>query len=286
MKLKLYLKNLIKPALLFSLLVCFLLSGCSNQIQPTYKENDIPYIVKKICKDEYGLDVITKRKTTTLWIYAPMQRILHKDYGVKKDKLFDEEVVDKLRNILTTIGRVLISSDNTPEFYTLSASDINLGIDYTLIGNVLDIKKSYSGFIPWTEANKRYVVKLRVAPEAVGDLTGAHIEAYDIRLPDFLALQIAQRVGNQFQDEFLKSYFQVEKSEGRFKDDTFYFDYSVKQITKPQNPIDIRNTILDIIAYCIKTYEFKDFSGVEITDLLTQDKLDLSQAAIWARRLN
>lgn len=285
MRLKQYLKNSEKPALLFSLTISLLISlyGCLGQIEPTYKEKDIPYLVKQICKDEYNLDVTTKRTTTTLWIYAPLSKMIHKDFGIKKDKIFDEEITDRLRNILNTIGRVLISSDNTPEFFALLASDINLGLDYTIVGSALDIRKSYAGFIPWTEANRRYVIKFELVPEAVEDTTGMHLKAYDIRLPDFLAEQIAQRISVQFQEEGLKKYFKVDKSGGRFSNGAFIFEYSIEQISKPDKEIDIGKEILNTITYCIKTYEFKDFSGVQINDLLKQDKLFLSQAAVWGR---
>jgi len=288
MRLKLSSKNSVKPVLLFSLSISLFisLSGCQNKIEPTYKEEDIPYLVKKICKDEYGLDVTTKRAPTTLWIYAPLTKILDKDYGIKEGKIFDEEINDKLRNILTAIGRVLVSSDNSPEFFAFLASDINLGLDYTIIGSALDIKKSYAGFIPWPEANRRYVIKLEVAPKAIQDTTGTHFQAYDIKLADFLAEQIAQRITVQFREEERKKYFKVDKAEGKFGNNTFIFEYSIEQISLPPKEIDIREEILNTIAYCIKTYEFKDFTTVELKDLLTQDRLILSQAAIWKRPID
>lgn len=286
MRLRRFLKNSVKPGLLFSLFSCLILSGCANPSEPTYKEKDIPYLVKKICKEEYNLEVSTKRTLTTLWIYAPLSKILHADYGIKADKIFDEEMVNKLRNILTTVGRVLISSDNTPEFFALLASDIKLGLDYTLIGCVLDIKKSYAGFIPETEANHRYVIRFKVNPEAINDTTGVHLKAYDIKLPDFLAEQISQRIGSHFQGEDRKKYFQVEKSEGKFSDGIFTFAYAINQIAQPDKKIDIKKEALDIITYCLKTYEFKEFLMLEVTDLNTADKLVLSKAAIWERPID
>mgnify|MGYP001584891944 FL=1 len=274
---------MVKSALLFSLLICISFSGCQNPTESTYKEEDIPYLVKKICKEEYGLDVTTKRTDTTLWIYAPLTKILDKEYGIKEGKMFDSEMMDKLRNILTTIGRVLISSDNTPEFYALLASDINLGIDYTLIGSVLDTKKSYANFIPWTEANRRYIIRLALAPQAIGDSSGEHLNAYDVKLPDFLAEQIGQRIGARFQEEEWKKYFKVDKSEGRFANNTLIVEYSISEIAKPNKEIDIREEMLNIIAYCLKSYEFKDFSGIELSDLAKQDKLILGSQAILAR---
>jgi hypothetical protein len=282
MRLRRYLKNLANHVPCLNLLfISLFIFGCLSPIEPTYKEKDLPHLVKKICKDEYNLDVITERAPTTLWIYAPLSKILHKDYLTKKeDKIFDEEMLDKLRNILNTMGRVLVSSDHTPEFFALLASDINLGIDYTIVGCVLDIKKSYAGFIPWPEANRRYVIKLKIAPEAIQDTTASHLKAYDIKLPDFLAEQIAQRIAVQFQEEGLKEYFKPEKSEGRFSNDRFIFEYSIKEIAKPDKKISILKEILGIISYCIKTYEFKDFSYVEIRDSLSGDKLILNKDEI------
>jgi succinyl-CoA synthetase beta subunit len=94
---------------------------------------------------------------------------------------------------------------------------------------------------------------------------------------------MAQRIGAQFQNEERKKYFKVEKSEGKFINNTFVLDYYLTQISKPDTEIDIRKEILNIITYCIKTYNFKDFSMIEINDLAKQDKVILSRAAIWAR---
>jgi len=280
-KLKLYLKNLIKPApLLVSLLSLILLAGCSGEIKPTYKEKDIPEIIKKICKEEYGLDVSTQRIGSTLWIYAPMDKLLHKEYGIKEDKIFDDGMLDKLRNILTTVGRVLISSDNTPEFFALVYSDIKLGIDYTMIGSVLDIKKSSADFIPWNEANRRYVVKFKISPESINDTTGFHFIPYDITITEFLADQIAQRIGAQFQEEEIKDNFKVEKSEGKFSDGVFYISYSITQVSKPKHKINIRKEMLNTAAYCLKTYEFKNFTGVTLIDLVTQERVDYDRKEV------
>ncbi|PIP19986.1 MAG: hypothetical protein COX40_07195 [Candidatus Omnitrophica bacterium CG23_combo_of_CG06-09_8_20_14_all_40_11] len=273
---------MVKSALLFfSLFLYVNLSGCQDSLEPSFKEKDIPYHVKQICKDEYKLDVITQRSETTLWIYLPLAKILDKDYGVKEGKIFDEEMTDKLRNILNTVGRVFVSSDKAPEFFALWASDINIGLDYIIIGNVLDIKKAYAESIPWTEINKRYVIKLSVNPEAIQDTIGRHLKLYNIRLPDFLAQQMVQRISVEFQGEGLKKYFKVEKIDGIFNNDAFILEYSIKPLVKPDKPIDVMKEVLNTVTYCLKIYDFQDFSRVEITDLVTQDKIVLNKAAIW-----
>ena len=286
MRLKLFSRNSVKTALLLLNFFLYLnLSGCQNSLEPSFKEKDIPELVKQILKDEYKLDVITERTETTLWIYVPLSKILDKDYGVKEGKIFDEEMTDKLRNILSTVGRVVLSSNKAPEFFALWASDINIGLDYILIGNVLDIKKAYAESLPFTELNKRYVIKFNINPQALQDTAGRHLKPYDITLPDFLAQQMVQRMSVEFQGENLKKYFKVEKVDGIFNNGAFILEYSIRPLVRPDKTIDIMKEILNTVTYCIKIYEFQDFSRVEINDLVTQDKIVLNKAQILARPL-
>jgi hypothetical protein len=232
------------------------------------------------------LGVHTFRTPTTLWIYAPTTQLLHKEYGLKEDKVFDEQFMDRWRYIMTTIGRVLISSDNTPQFYVLYFADTVIGLDYAIVGSVLDIQKSYAGAIQWPEANRRYVIKGRNAPEAIGDTAGAHLQPYDIRMQDFLAEQIAQRIAGAFQEEDMKKYFAVDKSDGAFRDQKFIFEYAIRQTATPPSPVDIHAKVFEIITYVIQTYEFKDFYWVEILDEVTKERFEVSGTMIWARPKN
>jgi len=288
MKLKRFLWNTAKRGLLFSFLLLLLsIYGCSEKIEPSYKESQTPEIVKRICKEEYNLEVTTKRTGSTVWIYAPLKKVLHSEFGVKDDKIFSDELSEKLRNIITTVGRVLISSDYMAEFFALTVSDIDVGLDYTIIGSSLDMKKAYAGFLPWTESNRRFVVSLNMNPNAINDTQGAHLTTFDITLQDFLANQIAQRIASEFSGEDNNKYFKVEKSEGIYNQGEFIFNYSIKKLNpRPKEEINIREKILDIITYCLKSYEFKDFHSVELNDLITEDKAYLNKKAILARPIS
>jgi len=286
MKLKPSLRNSARAALLFNLALCLLfLSGCTCQIQPTYKEENIPSAIEQLCRDEYKINLSAKREGNSLWVYVSNPKFLNREYGKKEEKIFNEEEFYKLNNILTVIGRVLTSADKTPDFFALTASDSGLGFDYTLIGSTLDLKKAYAGAIPWAEINRRYVVHFNVSPMAVGDKTGAHLVVYDIKWPDFLAEQITQRIGNQFQGENLNKYFKINKLQGIFNKNAFIFEYSIEKSSSPPQKIDIQQEIVKIVSFCLKTYEFKNFSLVEIRDLLTRENVILSRAQVWATPL-
>ena len=258
-----------KNGLVFSLIFCgFLSAGCfPDDIQPSYKEADIPVTIKKICREECSINVRPIRVGNTLWVYAPQPRLLHADFGKNPDKIFDEALLDKARNILTSISRVLLSSDKAPEFFILVLSDINIGLDYSLTANILDIKKSAAGMIPWNEANKRYVIAFEQSIDAKGDVRGDHLKVYDIKLPEFLSRQIAQRVRMLFQEEAIKKYFSLKDVSAGFRDRVFAFEYSMDKKAEPKEKPDIPRAILNIIAYCFKSYDFKDFSRVKIKDL-------------------
>lgn len=276
-----YSKSLGRPALYFKfLLALVLITGCSTHIEPTYKEEDIPFHIKKICEEEYNLEVSTKRNGNTLWVYAPLERIINKNYANDPEKIFDDETAEKLRQIHSTIGRVIVSSDNAPEFYCFVASDTTeIGVDYIIIANTLDIKKSYAHFIPWTELNRRYVMKLQLNPQALNDLSGEHIEPFEIELKDFLAAQIAQRASVRLQQEEFKPYFEITTIEAGLEDGVFSFGYTLEEL-KPSQDIDIRQEILNIINYVLKTYDFQGFRSVEIKDLTTNDSWILNKAAL------
>ncbi len=262
-----------------------ILLGCQAEIKPTYKEEGIPFHIRKICKEEYGLDVVVTRAGDTLWIYAPLTKLFHEKFGIEKDKIFAEEVKEKLINILTTIGRVVLSADRAPEFFYLVFSDIELGIDYGLIGYVLDTKKFYAGFIPYTEADRRYVVKFSADPQAIGDKTGGHLKKYDIKFSDFLADQIVQRIGVRFQSENWKDSFKVDAVEGGYTDGAFNFSYKIESTSLLKKPVNIEEEVIKIIAYCLRTYEFDDFSGVSLTNLSTGSQAMIGRTALGQVKL-
>jgi len=271
MRLKPFSRNSANPArLLVSLILLAFLFGCSSEIKPTYKEKDIPFHIKKICKEEYGLDVTTSVVGQTLWVYAPMPRIIDKDYAITKEKVFDEAMTDKMRNIMTSIGRVLISSDRAPEFYSLVISDIEeRGLDYIIIANVLDIKKSYASVLPWTEMNKRYVVKLKSAPEALGDTLGIHVIPYDIGLPEFISGQIAQRIDSRLREPDFKNFYDVKAAEAQFTPTTLVINIDIKlqelRLKAPETN-DITKEALKIAAQVTRAYDFEDFIEVQINE--------------------
>jgi len=294
MKSKPFLKSLVKRGLLLNIyIVIFLTFGCSLSTSPTYIKEDIDKAIQDICKNEYNIDVRVKLLGSTLWIYLPVEDMFAKsdkpqkylerfsiednkvgfeagtlklEYMIKnipeKEKFqeykYNKIVLDKINNVWKVLRRVLFSlkrsrEENEPKFFSLVTADIKNGFETREIFYYLDLKKVSYEFISWTEYQHRVIEASDMSPQIIGDTDGLHLDYRDITLEEFVALQIQHRIKLKFQKP------EVDKN------------------------TDIDKEILKITVYTIKTYNLRDFLGVELDNLLTQNRIVLNQAALWAR---
>lgn len=288
MKLKLSSRSLARAGLkLFPLI--FFLSACTSSTSPTFLRESIPPAVKDICKKEYQLDLSTKLVGRTLWVYMPLEDIISKlpkpekyterflvedkkntlndgvlrvSYLIKpiaeretqQEMSIDKSVNEKIFNVLQVIRRVLFSIDNSknnnPLFFCIVTADIKNGFEIKQVFHLLDLKKLSYGFISQTEYQHRVVQDTAVSAQIIGDFEGAHLDYRDITLEEFIVSQIQSRIRFKFQKP------EVEKN------------------------ADIDKEVLKIITYTLNTYNFKDFSLVEIVNLVSAAKTTLNQTAV------
>jgi hypothetical protein len=170
---------------------------------------------------------------------------------------YNKDVLEKINSVLKVIRRVLFSMDrskqNEPNFFYLVVADIKSGFETREIFYYLDLKKVSYEYISLDEFQHRTVTETDVSPKIIGDKEGRHLNYRDISLEEFVAAQIQSRIKLKFQKP------EVEAN------------------------ADIDKEILKIAIHTIKTYELKDFEIVELNNLLTQNKVILNQAAVWAR---
>lgn len=293
MKLKLSLKNSVRTGLPLSLYIlsCLIL-GCSSSTKPTYSKENIVNSIQDICKNEYRLDVKAKISGQTLWAYLPLEDIFEKSdkpekylerFDVEQDKSeftesslkveylirpvpekekfqeykYNKDVLEKINNAWKVLRRVLFSMQNPKEgglqFFCLVTADIKNGFEIKEVIYNLDLKKVSYGFISWSEYQHRNVQDMGMSPEIIGDKEGLHLNYKDITWQEFITGQIQQRIRLKFQKP------EVAKN------------------------ADIDKEVLKAAIYTLKIYDFKDFSSLEMENLLTNNKALLNQAAVWAR---
>lgn len=294
MKLKLSLKSLVKRGLLLNLtllLFCFIF-GCTSSTTPTYLKEDITKAIQDICRNDYKIEVKTKLIGQTLWVYIPLEDIFVKadkpekfvekfsieqnrnefqsgvfklDYLIKtipeqekyQEIKYDKSAAEKVNNIYKVLFRVLFSMEQLkkggPQFFCVITADIKNGVEIKEIFYYLDLKKLSYNFISRSEFQHRTIEDMQILPEIIGDKEGLYLNYKDITWEEFILGQIQQRIRLKFQKA------EVNKN------------------------ADIDKEILKIVIYTLKTYNFKDFSSVELNNLLTNNKMVLNQAAIRAR---
>jgi len=288
---KLSLKNLVKAARNILFITC-LIAGCASSITPTYTKEEITTAIQDIVKSEYKLDVKAKLVGSTLWIYIPVEDLIVKSdkpekyierFAIEQNKSefnddslklaylikavpekemyqeykYNKDVLAKTNHIWTVLRRVIFSIErlkkDEPKFYYLITADIKNGFEIKELSYYLDLKKVSYEFISFGEYQHRSIQDVNIAPEIVGDKEGAHLNYKDITLEDFIIEQIKHRIKLKFQKP------EVDKN------------------------VDIDKEIIKVAVYTIKTYGFRDFSEVELDNLVTQNKIILNRAAVWAR---
>ena len=290
MKSKLSSRSLARTGLKILPLILFL-SACSSSITASFQKEDIPQAVKDICKKEYKLDISTKLVGSTLWVYMPLENIISKppkpekyierflledknsffeekilkvNYLIKptqekekqQEMALDKSVNEKIFDVLQVIRRVVFSIDNSKKgnllFFCIVTADIKNAFEIKQTFYFPDLKKLSYGIVSQTEYQHRIVQDTAVSPMIIGDKEGGHLIYRDITLEEFIAGQIQGRIKLKFGKP------EVEKN------------------------ANIDEEILKIVASTLNIYQYKDFTFVEVTNLVNNSKAVLSRAAILA----
>ena len=290
MKLRQFLKNLARRGLNLIIIFC-LISGCSSSTKPTYFKENIEESVRSICQKEYQIDVKVKLVGSTLWVYLPVEDVFIKsdkpekypekflieqnnnafqadslklEYLIKavperekqQDYKYNKNVADKVNKVLKVMHRVIFSmefpKEKGPKFFCLIIADIKNAFETKEIFYSPDLKKAAYEFISWGEYQHRVIQEGNISPAILGDKEGDHVVYKDITLKEFIVKQIDHRIKLKFQ---------------RPEVDT---------------NVDIDKEIIKIVALTLTTYDFKDFTAVELNNLLSKNKIILNQAEIWA----
>lgn len=285
--------NLGRRGLLLNLFALSLvIMGCSSSLEPTYLQENITNAIQDIAKNEYKMELKARLVGQTLWIYLPLEDIFvksdkpekylerfnietnnesFKDKTLKLEYLikaipeqekyqeykYNKKALEKMNNVWKVLRRVIFSMDhskfNQPKFYCLVTADIKNGFAIRELFYQLDLKKVSYEFISWGEYQHRSIQDSDISPSIIGDREGNHLDYRDITMEDFISQQIQHRIKLKFQKP------EVDKN------------------------ADIDKEIIKAIVSTVRIYGFKDFDGVELSNLLTKNKISLNQAAIWGK---
>lgn len=274
-------------ALIFSLWGCNLLPA-----KPTYTSKNIAESVVKIAQEEYRINLVSKLTGQTLWIYLPLEEDLFVDsdkpqesisrfdfkhadgiikektlnfvYDIREipetkesqNKKFNPEAGKKINKVLRCVRRVVFSLKrqiHSPRFFVVVTADTKNGFELTDTTYIDDLKKVLFEMISWTEYQYRTVEDIKLAPKAIGDLKGEHLELYDVNFKMFLIDQIKQRLRIKFN----------RSSE-----------------LPAAGGVDIEKEVLKSIKTVFEIYNFSDFLTLDMYNLASEKKISFSRAMV------
>lgn len=195
---------MVKAALKNLLVSIFLVFLISCTISSSYSRKDVDKAIKKICKEEFGLDVGVWVKNDTIWVYAPFKKL------VDSQGQYDEKADKDLQHIYLSLRRAFLNMDEPPRFYCFIASDTEeFGLDTYNLVFVPDLIKYSLGLISRDEFSEKNVYLNFANIEALGDKEGKHITKYDISIVEFLALLVEQNIEREFLYSETKDNYQI-----------------------------------------------------------------------------
>lgn len=284
------------------------LSAC----QPTYPKEKLPEAIKKVCKDEYKMDVDVAIEGKTLGIFYPMKNLLDVSLGISEDSW------ERISNLILVASRVVLSTDAKIDFYCVITQDEKLPeMQVIIIKYVEDIKHGMYQEISRDESFKRTLFSVNLTPQArkersiekvfdkmgleektrenvlneffrseptkMGDIGYWRGNFYlkDISLEEFLGAQIANRIKIDFrgEKELLKLY-DYRASEGGFLSDGngkhFIVKFNIFDQAVNNDKVNLHKRkimeMLRIINEVADGYKFKDFNFVEMEDQIENVK--------------
>ena len=282
--------------LTFTLYFClftftFLLSSCGA----TYPKNQLIPAMKRLCQEEYGLDVSVQIVGKTLGVYLPLDKLLDSTLQIP------QEAREQLDDVVLATSRVVLSTDHPLDFYVVVAQDQRiLGTELRLTRYIPDIRRFSYGDLSHGEFSQRMLFDIGLGFSGLSGKKEPAFRLEEVKLPDFLAAQIARRFESKFkEDRSLKERFELRASQGRFSPyhaetggwglskgryGDFVFALDVKShglglaTTLSEDDVkEIYQTALTLIATVLRGYPFEAFDTVGIHLIGTEHPLILDR---------
>lgn len=263
-------KNRTVPIFLVGVLV-----GCA----PTYPYERAAEEVKRLCRQEYGIDVLVKIQGDTIGVFLPLERFFETPVDLDSPKgILDlltgnvrlaQEVGEKLDDVMLSTTRVVLSTDRPLQFYVVLAIDRKTGAGISLTRYVEDIKRFMLGDISRGDFINRMLLEMRYYPQT--QFAGEEFPLEAVQLSSFLAQQIAQRMKTRLESHspVILSY-QISEVRGAYLSPTrrfaFFIDAEPMSVVPDDEAPDRASAILPLAreeaATILRRYRFHDFDAV------------------------
>lgn len=192
---------------------------------------------------------------------------------------------DAAVKVVTTLHRVLLSTDAQVRFYVLLLSDPKIpGAYLTMVRYLDDVRRANVNMLDTPEFFSRTIFDLQFVG-ATHSLTIEQYVPHDIHLEDFLTWQLARRIQQQLTEEFQAAgLVDVGRCSGEFHDKEFAFTLNVAPTG--EQPLDeptmreVFHASTNVIAKVLSSYQFKSFDQIRLIHPPTGRNLILPKAQL------
>jgi hypothetical protein len=273
--------NFLRLCGIISLILPFLF--CEYGCAPTYPKEKVASSIVKMCKEQYNIEVIAKLADNTVGAYLALDDMLDISFALTK------EAGEKIGNVVLVIQRAVLSTNANIEFYTVTVADKKLpSMEFKMAVHVKDIKRALTMDISRGEYYERIARQMKLNLDNLADTKDFNV--LPIKLPDFLAEQIGERLKYKFEkDKTLK----VTKTYGEFKNERFSFDLDIVNkaddklgYLNPEKNEELLRKSLELIDFVVRRYEFKDFKEIEVKNAGNQEALRIKKEDLPKVRKN
>jgi len=193
------------------------------------------------------------------------------------------------RKVLSSLHRVLLSTDAEVLFYVLLVSDPNIpGAYLTMVRYMDDLRRANANMLDTPEMFARTIFELNLfGPKP---LTIEQFVPRDIQLEEFLSWQLARRIQHKLTDELqVGGVADVGRCGGEFRDGEFVFTLNVAPAKGGEalNEETIQKVFQDstgVIAKVLQSYRFDGFDAVRLIHLPTGRNLVLPKTRLTVFR--
>ena len=259
--------------------ISMLLQGCS----PTYStEAEMMEGVKRLCKDEYQVDVKAKIAGSTLGVYIPIKGL----FNLESMKL-SPEAFEKVDGVMLSVSRVALSGSRKIDFYTVVTADENVpGAEVAITRCVKDLRRFIHRDISRGEFSKRMVVDVRFNPQAIVDRWTGEFTVEEVGLEDFICQQAARRITDEFSiNQDLAGRFKVAECVGKLNNRVFMFNVNIAREGLPMSELihgkgwheDVLTLCANIISHVIWAYSFQDYDRISIANKFDNKILEIAK---------
>jgi hypothetical protein len=204
----------------------------------------VDYVDTKFADKAFNLefDIVDKKKSSD------------ENYGFSSS--YTDSYLKMQNNLFTALSEAFFGikakkNEVTPEFAVIVIADIKKGIEARITFYLRDFERFMVGDLPYDEYMKRFLPETKGSESFIGDETGTHLEYTEVKMPDFLARQITNRINFKFQHS-------------DFPPDMKSFD----------------NTLVGIVSDTLRYYEFKDYKELSLNNLRADKKYIFTPAQV------